>query len=96
MYTDEDVHALSIEELVIDVGKDEHTITAEAVSMGHVGVNMVRHARRGEIPENLIFALIEGIEKLGISPARYRIVREDLPPAIPVELRQASQAPEAP
>jgi len=82
----EQVEALRLEELVIDVRKSVH-ITAEACSSSQVGANLVLHAGSGTDPEEVIGQLVEAIERFGIRVARYRIVREDLPRQIPVEFR---------
>jgi len=52
-----------------------------------VGANLVLHAGAGTDPEEVIGQLVEAIERFGIRPVRYRIVREDLPRRIPVQFR---------
>lgn len=79
--------ALAFEEIVVDVRKDKHVITAEAMCPRGVGITFCRHGKSGEDPETIIDALIESVEKLGISAGRYRIVREDLPPQPVLQFR---------
>lgn len=85
---------LVLQELIIDVRKTNFTVTVEAGSMPHIGVNLVRHAKNdGHLDvDRLIDETIESAEKLGIQAARYRIVREDLPKQIPLQYRTASRA----
>lgn len=85
---------LDLRELVIDVRKTDFTVTAEAASMPCVGVNLVRHAtNNAKLDVNdLINSLIESMEALGITADRYRVVREDLPCEVPVEIRTPAAA----
>lgn len=83
---------LDLEEIVIDVRKTAHTLTAEACFSSKVGANLVLHASAETDPEELVSGLIDAIERFGISTVRYRVVREDLPPQIPVEFRTTSAA----
>lgn len=86
--------ALHMQNIVIDVRKDAHTITAEAVCDRAIGITFCRHGRAGDDPYELVSHLIEGIEKLGVSADTYRVVREDLPREPVVEFRygQGSQS----
>ena len=79
--------ALAFEEIVVDVRKDKYTITAEAMYPRGLGITFCRHGKSSEDPQAIIDALIEAVEKLGVSAGRYRIVREDLPPQPVIEYR---------
>ena len=79
--------ALHMQKIVVDVRKDKHTITAEAICDRSIGITFCRHGRAGDDPEALITDLIDRVEKLGISAETYRIVREDLPPRPVIEHR---------
>lgn len=86
------VNELCFAELIIDVRKDDYGLTVEACSMDQVGVNIYCRARPDDDPEGVIDTLIESIEKLGIAPSRYRLVREDLPAQVVTEIRGAGCA----
>lgn len=79
--------ALHMQKIVVDVRKDAHTITAEAVCDRSIGITFCRHGRAGDDPDTLVTDLIYRVEKLGISAGAYRIVREDLPPQPVIEYR---------
>lgn len=76
-----------MQKIVVDVRRDAHTITAEAVCDRAIGVTFCRHGRSGEDPDTLVTELIQRVEKLGVSAETYRIVREDLPPRPVIEHR---------
>lgn len=79
--------ALHMQKIVVDVRKDAHTITDEAICDRSIGITFCRHGRAGDDPDKLVTDLIDRVEKLGVSAEIYRIVREDLPPQPVIEHR---------